>query len=100
MKKLFPSACLAVAIFALASCATQKNISQSAQVIRDCTGTYLRIDSKDYQVCNTEMMSNYAEGTMVNASFRKIDDCPSKPEITCMMFHENEGWIEISTISK
>ncbi len=68
------------------------------QVVRDCTGTYLRINKKDYHVCNIERIATYADGQTIKAAFKKIGECEKQPEIVCMMFHENEGWVEITKV--
>lgn len=67
-------------------------------VIKDCTGSYLRFNEKDYHVCNIEMLEIYDNGIEVKASFKKIDDCPSNDEVVCEMLHANEGWINVTKI--
>lgn len=67
-------------------------------VIKDCTGSYLRFNDKDYHICNIEIVENYNDGTEVNASFKNIDDCPDNAEIVCEMLHNNEGWVEVTKI--
>ena len=69
-------------------------------VIRDCTGTYLRLDGKDYHVCNLEKVSSYPNGTNVVVTFKKIKDCTglANDAIVCQMLHANEGWIEVEKI--
>ena len=73
---------------------------QNTIVVKDCTGTYLRLDGKDYHVCNPENLSVYADGSIVKASFTKLKEynCSSKDAIVCMMYHENEGWIQVNKI--
>src|SRR5688572_4973653 len=88
---------LMVSLCVLSACHKQRN--HKATVVRDCTGVYLRWNEKDYHVCNTEKLAPYADGTAVNARFRKANDCPEESDkIVCMMYHENEGWIEITAI--
>lgn len=78
-----------------------KKENQLVTVVKDCTGTYLHYDGKDYHVCNPEKLSTYPNGSKVNASFKKIDECngSAKDAIVCMMVHENEGWIEVDKIN-
>lgn len=66
-------------------------------VVRDCTGTYLRKDGKDYMVCNLEQVSQFEDGTKLRASFKRINQCKGSAadQIVCMMVHQNEGWIEV-----
>lgn len=97
MKKLmFTSA--SILLFALMSC--KKESGEKMTVVKDCTGTYLRMNGKDYQVCNLEKTNAFANGTAVIASYKKISTCTGSAtdQITCMMYHENEGWIEVASI--
>ena len=65
-------------------------------VIRDCTGTYLQFQGKDYHVCNIEKLSSFAKGITVNVTFKKVYNCKDETEkIVCKMYHENEGWVKI-----
>jgi hypothetical protein len=49
MKKLLLITTVA-ALLTLLSCKRETN--KPMTVIKDCTGTYLRMDGKDFQVCN------------------------------------------------
>jgi hypothetical protein len=61
----------------------------------------LRIDGKDYHVCNLEKVASFSDGTNVNASFKIIKECngSAEEEIVCMMLHVNEGWIEVQKVN-
>jgi DhnA family fructose-bisphosphate aldolase class Ia len=77
-----------------ASCSKHRMASMT--VVKDCTGVYLRQDKKDYHVCNDEILSALKDGSEVKASFVKVQGCPAqKDRMVCMMYHENEGWIEV-----
>ncbi len=94
MKKLLLGAVLATAV----SCASA-DTAASATVIRDCTGTYLRIDAKDYLVCNESLLKPYATNSAVSASYSKVTECKElEGKMVCMMYHENEGTIRITSI--
>jgi hypothetical protein len=97
MKKLILIA-TTVSFLILFSC--KKEINRTVTVVRDCTGTYLRLDEKDYHVCNLEMVSSFADGTTVTATFKKLKECngSAKDQFVCYMLHENEGWIEVDKI--
>ncbi|MBW8359165.1 MAG: hypothetical protein K0M63_05095 [Weeksellaceae bacterium] len=72
---------------------------QKATVTRDCTGTYLRVEGKDYLVCNAAILKNQKEGATVTAKFAKTDSCPEfDGQVVCMMYHENKGTIRISEV--
>ena len=87
---------LTVALF-LTTCKKEKN--QTVTVVRDCTGTYLRFDSKDYSVCNPDKVASFSDGTTVTATFRKVDEC-NYPYTACMMVHPYDigGLIEVTKI--
>ena len=81
----------------LFSCDKEKN--QSATIIRDCTGTYLRIDSKDYLVCNIEKTNEFEENDSVVVTYRAINDCSSNGAV-CLLYHKNEGPVKVYKIRK
>jgi hypothetical protein len=97
MKKII---CIATTIFLLTLFACKKERNKSVTVERDCTGTYLLLDGKDYQVCNLEMVSSFPDGATVTATFRKIKECngSAKDAIVCDMVHKNDGWVEVEKI--
>jgi len=99
MKNLF---FLSLLLFAFSSCMKKGECSKGKEmtVITDCTGTYLRVGDKDYHVCNTEKMTAFQNLQLVKADFKKIDACQgaAADDVVCMMFHENEGWIEVESI--
>lgn len=97
MKRLFFISA-AIAAFALMSC--KKESGKKMTVVKDCTGSYLRIDGKDYHVCNLEKTNPFPNGAAVNVSFKKISKCTGSAadQITCAMLHDSEGWIEVASI--
>ncbi len=74
----------------------KKNRFKHAMVEKDCTGTYIRINFKDYKVCNVDALNCYDDGDMVNVKFEKDVLCDLE-QIVCMMVHEHqvEGIITI-----
>ena len=96
--KSVKSSILVFGIAVLSSCAANHS-AQKAKIISDCTGSYLRIDGKDYLVCNTDKLKNFSKDATVEVTFEKIDKCPEfDGKVVCMMYHENEGLIRINTI--
>jgi len=81
------------------SCSKERNIK--AIIVEDCTGTYLRINSKDYKVCNLEMIENFTSGQKVEVSFEKIDDCKGSGNfpVTCYLYHPFEAWAFLTKIN-
>lgn len=99
--KILKSLSLSVfAVSVLAACnSVPPKKSAEATVVRDCTGTYLRINSNDYLVCNSGVLKDYQEGSKVKANYSKTTYCPEKEgQIVCMMYHENKGMINIHKI--
>ncbi|KAA5535017.1 hypothetical protein F0919_10490 [Taibaiella lutea] len=96
MKKILIVVVSSYLVLTSCSKATNKN----AIVVRDCTGTYLQIDGKDYQVCNLEKVAAFQDRTAVTATYKKLAECngSAKDAIVCMMLHSNEGWIEVTDI--
>jgi hypothetical protein len=75
-----------------------KKINKQVTVVRDCTGTYLRLDEKDYHVCNLEKIATFNDGAIITASFKKISVCNGSAvnSAVCSMLHKNEGWVEVT----
>ncbi len=88
-------------ILLLANLSCEKSETQELIVIRDCTGTYLRLKEKDYRVCNLEKLAPFPDGAKVAATFKRIDVCKGSANetIICYMLHENEGWIEVLKVN-
>ncbi|RLD43551.1 MAG: hypothetical protein DRI86_09740 [Bacteroidetes bacterium] len=82
--------------FFVSSCEKVSNVEVT--VIKDCTGSYLRYEGKDFQICNIETVKNIQNETVIKASFKKVKECKSDTLAVCMMYHENEGWIEVAEI--
>ncbi len=77
-----------------------ENIEGEMTVIKDCTGSYLRFNDKDYHICNFEIVFNIKDGTEVKASFVKVESCSANDSLnTCDMLHINEGWITVTKIN-
>lgn len=85
-------------IFVCFSCQKEKN--KVATLLRDCTGTYVRYNEKDYRVCNLEKTNSFSDSSIVKITFKKISVCEgsAKDQIVCMMARENDGWIEVLSI--
>lgn len=70
------------------------------KVVKDCTGVYLRFNSKDYRVCNLDKVSSFPDGATVKTTFKKIDSCsdPGQTVFVCNLYHESEGYINVEKI--
>ena len=100
MKKLLLLVLLATPFAATAF--MKKDKLRPVTVVRDCTGTYLRHNGKDYQVCNRAMTDSLSNGATLDAEFEKTKECSERKEgeMVCMMYHQNEGLIKIIRIKK
>jgi hypothetical protein len=67
---------IAIVIFAFLPLSCKKETYSSATIFKDCTGTYLRILDKDYQVCNTEKTDNFSHQQRVTVNFALLKECP------------------------
>jgi hypothetical protein len=84
-----------LAMITLFSCA--KGTYEQMTIVRDCSGTYLRQDGKDYHVCNAEKVSEYSNGKTLTVTCKQLAGCnnPAADQVTCKLFHYNEGWVEV-----
>lgn len=91
---------LATTGLALMTSCSVSNVKSIATVIKDCTGTYLRIDNEDYLVCNADILKDHQEGSTVSATYRKVQKCPELDgRMVCAMYHEKAGNIRIQSIN-
>lgn len=73
--------------------------SKKMEVIRDCTGVYLKLDSKEYKVCNESKLDNVATGEKIKVDYDVLTECFGLIEQpVCMMYHEYEDLIEVVRI--
>lgn len=93
---------LSFGIFAtlLFSCATAHDRLQTGTIVRDCTGTYLRIgENEDYLVCNAKILESKKDGEKVSLIYDNTDKCPERDgKIMCMMYHESKGMIHVKSV--
>ncbi|HZG01407.1 MAG TPA: hypothetical protein VEY71_10415 [Chitinophagales bacterium] len=91
---------LAVLFIVLSSFSCKKGNNVDATVVRDCTGTYLRINTSDYRVCNKSKLSKFEDGETVNVTFRVVTagKCEADEDIVCMMAHEYKDRIVVTKV--
>ncbi len=89
-----------VGIFSIILLSCSDDIEGEMIVIKDCTGSYLRFNDKDYRICNFEIVDDFEDGTEVKASFTEIESCSAYDNVNiCDMLHINEGWITVTKIN-
>ena len=91
---------LIVIPFCLFFISCKKELPDNAILLRDCTGTYLRLKNTDYKICNLKKVAVYESGTTVSVSFKEIPECNGEGNflITCYMLHSFDSWIEVEKI--
>lgn len=96
MTKILIIPCLLLLISSISSC--NKSMT-NAKINRDCTGTYLELNNKDYLVCNPSMAESYSNCSEIEVSFEFKSECnPNPNEAVCFMYHKSYGFVEITEI--
>lgn len=89
--------CFLIVCSALLFACKKESWKNNATIVRNCTGTYLRIENKDHYVCNYEKLSAYPEGITVSVRYKQIDQC-DKNAYVCTMAYSYEGIIEVKKV--
>lgn len=84
-----------VLFFILALIASCKKNGVDATLFRNCTGTYLKIEGKEYRVCNHDKLGKYTDGVTIKVNYKHIKECNSN-QVVCMMDYAHEGHIKVS----
>jgi hypothetical protein len=96
------SSILSLGLFSvgLLSCATVHDRLNTGTIVRDCTGTYVRLgENEDYLVCNSDILASKKEGEKVSVVYDYTKECKERDgKIMCMMFHENKGMIRVKEV--
>ena len=89
-------ASLLVIILLISACG---KITRNGKIVRDCTGTYLKLNNKDYLICNPAIASSFADGSQVQVKFQHVSDCPNDPnQVMCELYHHRYGFVQITKI--
>lgn len=79
-------------------CPVNGGYSGPVQVIKNCTGTYIRYLGKDYRVCNDELLRYYADGSHATVTFSPAGDCSNGDRYLCNMYYYYEETVSITCI--
>jgi hypothetical protein len=84
--------------FFLTTCSKDSDL-QTAIVKKDCTGTYLVVDGKNYDLCKINQVANFPDGATVKVKF-KMTECnfSCNNYAICMMVRPSQGCIDIQVI--
>jgi len=73
--------------------------THKATIERDCTGTYIEINNRDYLVCNPSMVSSYSDGSSIKVKYTSVFECPTDSNtVVCELYHKNYGMVKITEI--
>ena len=74
-----------------------KDVTGSRSIIlRDCSGTYIQLDSLQYKVCNTGKVDLFEDSSRIRIRFKQIDKCPDiDTSIVCDKSHPIKGEIYV-----
>ena len=98
MKKRIQLSILCLSIIALSVSSCSKSLS-SGTIVQDCTGTYLKLNNKDYLICNPEIAIGYPNGSSVEVKYNSKSSYPTDAyEAVCLVLHESYGFVEITKI--
>ncbi|MNK46477.1 hypothetical protein D3C87_652610 [compost metagenome] len=91
---------LAISALSIFSCKAVHDRLQTGTIVRDCTGTYVRVaENEDYLVCNADILATKNDGEKVSVVYDYTKECKERDgKIMCMMFHENKGMISIKNV--
>lgn len=86
---------LGLSLLILTSCSGEHH---QVVVVKDCSGTYLKYNHKDYKVINESKLIGFNNGDIINAQFHEEwVECPTSGTM-CLMPHDFEYYIEINKI--
>ena len=72
---------------------------RNGKINRDCTGTYLELNNRDYLICNPAMTNSFSDGESVKVKYDKKSSCSSDPnQVICELYHKSYGFVEITEI--
>ncbi len=76
-----------------------KQLTTEGYLNKNCTGDYIKINSKEYLICNYKMIENIANGSKINFNYKLVNQCSENDNrVHCLMLYEHDGFIEIKKI--
>jgi len=91
-----------ILLIAIASlCCCKKESYTHATIVKNCTGTYLKIIDKSYKVCNTSKTDAFAADQSVLVSFNLIKKCSNpEPYSSCSMAYLYDAVVNVANIKQ
>lgn len=71
-------------------------------LFRNCTGSYLRIDGKDWRICNYQAVNGIADNAVLSVHYERVEANAAAckdDQVVCAMYHPHEGLVEIKEVS-
>jgi len=77
----------------------QNTYQEKVQVVRDCSGTYIKMKGLDYKVCNDELLADLENESFATLSFIDVSTCKVEEGVAvCMLYHEHVGIVKVLEI--
>ena len=77
----------------------QNTYQEKVQIIKDCSGTYIRMNELDYKVCNEKELATIKNNTFLSLSFIDFNKCKLPEGVAvCMLYHEHVGSVKVLEI--
>ncbi len=74
---------------------------QTVVIVRNCSGTYVKIDEQDFQVCNAEALEKFDDGESVDIEYEDVEKCENKEGVAvCMLYHPHEGYVFVNQVKE
>ena len=70
---------------------------KNAVLVRDCTGSYIRLEDKEFLICNQKKVSFIETGTKIEVVISQVSEC-TQEGIVCMMLHEHDGFVKVERV--
>ncbi len=77
----------------------QKSYNKKVQIVRDCSGAYIRMNELDYKVCNEKVLVDIENDAFLDLSFIDVNKCKLPKNVAvCMLYHEHVGSVQVLEI--
>lgn len=98
MKNKKPFQFCILSLFILIGSTSCSKTFTRGSIERNCTGTYLELNKKNFLICNPEITESYSDGSTVKVRFDSKDSCSKKPGDICALYYESHGFVKIIEI--
>lgn len=82
-------------VFSLFTMCTKKVEYTSVIVVRDCSGTYLKVDGKVYFVCNPDKIASVLDGSELLVTYTPCSECTDR-QTHCLILRPYESCFTIT----